>query len=162
VLIPRTTFRAYGPRIGYLSCTVAHEIAHIQRHHIFEQSYYDSHALHDLQPDEKQTKSLAQSRQQELEADRDAADMMARAGYKGRICLDDLLFMHHSVGDGSRTEADSTHPGFEERMAAMKAHYGQLERQAAKGQPQRKVHGTTGSFRYNSSDNLLMFSPNHR
>lgn len=27
VVLPRSTFRAYGPRIGYLACTVAHEIA---------------------------------------------------------------------------------------------------------------------------------------
>lgn len=154
VVLPRATFRAYGPRTGYLSCTVAHEIAHIQRHHVFQHSYYDSHALRQLPKQQKELRSLAKGRGYELEADRDAADMMARAGYRGRVCLDDLVFMHQSVGDGSATEPDSTHPGYEERLAAMKAHYEQLERHPLKPQP-----STPGSFSYNKTDNLLTFVP---
>lgn len=30
MVIPRAAFRAYGPRVDYLACTVAHEIAHIR------------------------------------------------------------------------------------------------------------------------------------
>jgi hypothetical protein len=154
VVIPRAAFRAYGPRLDYLSCTVAHEIAHIQRHHVFQHSYYDSHALRQLQGQHKEQQSLAKGRDYELEADRDAADMMARAGYRGRVCLDDLVFMHKSVGDGSSTEPDSTHPGYEERIAAMKAHYEQRERRPLK--PQK---ATPGSVVYNRDDNLLTFVP---
>ena len=154
VLLPRATFRAYGPRLGYLSCTVAHEIAHIQRHHVFQQTYYDSHALRQLQGQQKEHQSLAKARELELEADREAADMMARSGFRGRVCLDDLVFMHKSVGDGTPTEADSTHPGYEERIAAMKAHYLQLERRPLQPQP-----STAGSFRYDRQDNLLTFVP---
>ena len=154
VVVPRATFRAYGPRIDYLTCTVAHEIAHIQLHHIFQQSYHDSHNTRGLSEQQKSERSLARSRELELQADRAAADMVARAGYKGRVCLQDLEFMARSAGDGRPTEPSSTHPGYEERLAAMKAHYDRLEKQ-----PLQPRHGPAGRFQYSRDDNLLTFQP---
>ena len=153
VVLPRAAFRAYGPHTGYLSCTVAHEIAHYRRHHVFQLSYHLHHALKDLSGDEQETASLARSRQQELEADRDAAVMVARAGFKGRVCLRDLEFMYRSIGDGSSTAPDSTHPGYEERLAAMAATYRQLEASPPAPQPATPV-----AFAYDSQDNLLTMS----
>lgn len=154
VILPRASFRAYGPHIGYLSCTVAHEIAHIRRHHVFEQSVHDSHQLHNLPEEQARRRSMARSQQLELEADRDAATMLARAGVKGRVCLDDLRFMYRSIGDGSPSDPESTHPGYEERLAAMAAHYNALERQPPRPQP-----STQGQFTYNAADNLFTFTP---
>lgn len=157
VVIPRAAFRAYGPRLGYLACTVAHEIAHIRRHHIFLQSY---HLHHDLHGQSEQAMALGdrrRSRELELEADRDAATMLARAGYAGRVCQQDLVFMARSVGDGSRTEPDSTHPGYEERLAAMRAHYDALEKQ-----PPTPQRSTAISTSYSRSDNLLTLTPQAR
>ena len=118
VVIPRATFRAYGPHTGYLACTVAHEIAHIRRHHIFEQSYHLNHNLKGQPEEQMKLGELKRSRELELEADRDAATMLSRAGYPGRVCQQELEFMHRSVGDGSITEPESTHPGYEERLKA--------------------------------------------
>jgi len=157
VILPRAAFRAYGTHIDYLSCTVAHEIAHVLRHHVFAQSYHDSHRLSHLPTAQAQRASLARSRQLELEADRDAATMLVRAGFKGRVCLDDLSFLYRSIGDGSRTDPDSTHPGFEERTAAMAAHYKALAQQPPQPQPRR-----AGRFAYNAADNLLRFTPSSR
>lgn len=157
VVLPRATFRAYGSHIGYLSCTVAHEFAHIRRHHLFEQSYHLNHALRDLSEEERNRAEMQRSRQQELEADRDAATMMARAGYRGRVCLEDLAFLHRSIGDGSTTQPDSTHPGYEERLAAMRTHYERLEKH-----PPRPLPGSGGSSRYDPDDNLLTFTPQRR
>jgi hypothetical protein len=157
VILPRASFRAYGPHLGYLSCTVAHEIAHFQRHHVFEQSYHDNHNLGDLPEPQARRQSMARSQQLELEADREAATMLARAGYKGRVCLKDLQFMYHSIGDGSTTDPDSTHPGYEERLAAMAAHYARLERQPPKPQP-----SSHGRYHYDDVDNLLTFTPQPR
>ena len=154
VVIPRAAFRAYGPHIGYLSCTVAHEIAHFRRHHIFEQTTYESQALRGLPERQKQLASLKRSREQELEADRDAADMLARAGYRGRVCQDDLSFMYRSIGDGSLTEPDSTHPGYQERIAAMRAHYDALEKKPPRPQPR-----PAATFRFDRADNLLTLQP---
>ena len=156
VVIPRAAFRAYGPHIGYLSCTVAHEIAHFRRHHIFEQTAYESQKLRGLPERQKQLASLKRSREQELEADRDAADMLARAGYRGRVCQDDLSFMYRSIGDGSITEPDSTHPGYRERLAVMRAHYDALEKHPPRPQPSTPV-----GFRFNRADNLLTLQPQH-
>lgn len=154
VVLPRAAFRAYGPRVDYLSCTVAHEIAHLRLHHVFEQSRYDAHHRRGLSDQQLEERSMARSRQLELEADRVAADMLARAGYRGRVCLHELEFMFRSVGDGSSTEPGSTHPGYEERIAAMKAHYAALEKRAPR--PERS---TPGQFRYDRGDNLLTFAP---
>ncbi|MEB3332751.1 MAG: M48 family metalloprotease [Synechococcaceae cyanobacterium] len=165
VVVPRPSFRVYGPRIGWLSCTVAHEIAHVQRHHIFQQSYYASHAIKGLSQKDKGLRSMAKSREQELEADRDAADMLARAGYKGRVCVDEMIFMYKSTGDGSETEDDATHPGFDERLAALKKHYDRREKELAAAKAKGKMaeflirQPTSGSFHYSPGDNLLTFVP---
>jgi hypothetical protein len=70
------------------------------------------------------------------------------------VCQQELDFLHRSVGDGSATEPDSTHPGYEERLKAMRLHYDALQKKPLK--PQRS---TPGSFRYDVADNLLTFSP---
>ena len=157
VVIPRATFRAYGPRTGYLACTVAHEIAHIRRHHIFKHSYHVNHNLKGQAEKQKKLAEMKRSREFELEADRDAATMMARAGYVGRVCQQELEFMARSVGDGSITEPESTHPGYEERLEAMRAHYDAMEKQPAKTQAD-----TRASYSYDPSDNLLTLTPQQR
>lgn len=154
VVLPRATFRAYGHHEGYLACTVAHEIAHFRRHHVFKSSYQEHHNFKALKEKPKELALMRLSRQQELEADRDAADTMARAGYKGRVCQQELEFGHRSAGDGSATEPESTHPGYEERVKAMRLHYDAMEQKPLKAQ-----RSTRGSFRYDATDNLLTFSP---
>ena len=157
VVIPRATFRAYGPHTGYLACTVAHEIAHIRRHHIFEQNYHVNHNLKGQAEKQKKLAEMKRSREFELEADRDAATMMARAGYEGRVCQQELEFMARSIGDGSITEPESTHPGYEERLEAMRANYDALEKQPA------KTHADTrASYSYDRSENLLTLTPQQR
>ena len=152
--IARATFRAYGPHTGWLACTVAHEIAHLKRKHIFLASYYAHNTIRST-PKSKQDKLIyAQSRQQELEADRDAALMMARAGYQGRICLDGLIFTHQSSGDGGATEPLSTHPGYDDRIKALTNYYKQN-----KGLRSAKENGHVGTFDYDSGDNLLSYRP---
>ena len=157
IAIARSSFRAYGRHSGWLACTVAHEIAHLKRNHIFLASYYAHNTIRST-PKEKQDKLIyAQSRQQELEADRDAALMMARAGYQGRICLDGLTFLHHSSGDGGATEPLSSHPGFDDRIKALTNYYRQnKDLRNAKGKE------VVGTFSYDSNDNLLSYRPAKR
>ena len=157
VVIPRAAFRAYGPRVDYLACTVAHEIAHIRRHHIFQQSYHLHHNLHGQNEQTKKLGEMKRSRELELEADRDAATMLARAGYPARICQHELEFMARSVGDGSITEPESTHPGYEERLAALRAHYDAMEKQPPAAEPSTRI-----STSYSRTDNLLTITPQPR
>jgi hypothetical protein len=65
--------------------------------------------------------------------------------------------MARSIGDASITEPDSTHPGYEERLAAMRAHYDAIEKQPPTAEVNTRV-----SFRYNRSDNLLTMTPQPR
>lgn len=156
--VPRTAFLIYGRHTGWLACTMAHEIAHIQRNHVFQASYYANNTIRSA-PDKKQEElNYAKSRQQELEADRDSAVMMARAGYKGRICIDDLVFLHKSSGDGSATEPDSTHPGYDERIKELAAFYDKLEKEPP-AKSSAKASATPGHFTYSPADNLLSFVP---
>jgi predicted Zn-dependent protease len=136
---------------------VAHEIAHFKRDHIFKESYHKHHNLKGYSEKNKNTELMRFSRQQELEADRDAADMVARAGLSGRVCQDDIRFMHHSVGDGSATGDDSTHPGYEERLAAMKQHY-----DTRGAEPLSPVLGRPARLSYDPEDNLLTLTPHRR
>lgn len=157
VVIPRAAFRAYGPRVGYLACTVAHEIAHIRRHHLFQQSYQLHHNLHGQNEKAKKLGEMKRSRELELEADREAASMLQRAGYPARICQHELEFMARSIGDGSITEPESTHPGYEERLAALRAHYDAMEQQPPATEPSTRI-----STSYSRSDNLLTLTPQPR
>ena len=157
VVIPRAAFRAYGSHTGFLACTIAHEIAHIRRHHLFQQSYHLNHNLHGQSEQAQKIGDRKRSRQLELEADRDAATMLARAGYPARLCEQDLAFMARSIGDASNTEPDSTHPGYEERLAAMRTFYDAIEKQPPTAEVSTRV-----SFRYNRSDNLLTLTPQPR
>jgi len=157
VVIPRAAFRAYGPRVGYLACTVAHEIAHIRHHHIFQQSYHLHHNLHGQNEKAKKLGEMKRSRELELEADRDAATMLARAGYPARICQHELEFMARSVGDASITESESTHPGYEERLAALRAHYDAMEKQPPAAEPSTRI-----STSFSHSDNLLTLTAQPR
>ena len=93
IMIPRPAFRAYGNDIDYISCTIAHEIAHVRLNHIFKQSYHENHDLKEMNKKDKNLASLKRSRELELEADREAATMLAKAGYRGRICLKDIDFI---------------------------------------------------------------------
>ena len=157
VVIPRAAFRAYGSHTGYLACTVAHEIAHIRRNHIFQQSYHLNHNLHGQNEQAKKLAEMKRSRELELEADRDAATMLARAGYPARVCQHELAFMARSVGDGSITEPDATHPGYEERLAAMRAHYDAMEKHPPAAETSTRI-----STSYSRSDNLLTLTPDPR
>ncbi len=70
---------------------------------------------------------------------------------------DDLAFMARSIGVASITEPGSTHPGYEERLAAMRTFYDVIEKQPPTAEVSTRV-----SFRYNRSDNLLTLTPQPR
>ena len=82
---------------------MAHEIAHIHRHHLFQQSYHLHHNLHGQNEKAKKLGEMKRSRE--------------------------LEFMARLIGDGSITEPESSHPGYEERLAALRAHYDAMEQQ---------------------------------
>ena len=56
-------------------------------------------------------------------------------------------------GDGGNTEADSTHPGYDEKMNAMKINYIELEKN-----PPKQVKPVKRVIYYNKPENLLLFT----
>lgn len=154
IVISRASFRAYGPRNDYLACTVAHEIAHLKSNHVFKASYFTSHKLKGYSKEQKKLEEMKFSRKQELEADRDAATMLSRAGYVGRVCQQELVFLYSSIGNGSITEPESTHPGYEDRIKSIRNHYDTLSKQTTT--PQKD---TRASYNYDTFDNLLTLTP---
>ncbi len=62
--------------------------------------------------------------------------------------------MARSIGDASITKPDSTHPGYEERLAAMRAHDNLIEKQPPTAEASSRV-----SFSSNRSNNLLTMTP---
>lgn len=157
IAIPQATFRAYGDHNGYVACTVAHEIAHFKRDHVFRESYHHHHNLNGADEESKDKERMRYSRDQELEADRDAAEMVARAGFPARTCQNDITFSYRSTGDGSATTDDSTHPGYDDRLAAMTKHYDALEKTPVKAES-----GPAAVMRYDSDANLLVVLPQSR
>ena len=117
VVIPRATFRAYGPHCGYLACTVAHEIAHIRRDHIFEQSYHVNHNLKGQPEAQKKLGEMKRSREFELEADRLGAEIAYVAGFDPRVGAaffdripdpgDQFLGSHPANADRKRVVAET-------------------------------------------------------
>ena len=157
IAIPQATFRAYGDHNAYLACTLAHEIAHFKRDHVFRESYHNHHNLKAADEKVKKIELMRFRRQRELEADRDAAEMVARAGFPGRVCQNDISFSHRSTGNGSTTADDSTHPGYEDRLAAITEHYDALEKK-----PVVSESGPAALMRYNHDANLLIVLPQSR
>ncbi len=154
IVISRASFRAYGSRNDYLACTIAHELAHLKRNHIFKASYFTNHNLKGYSKEQKKLEEMKFSRKQELEADRDAARMLSRARYAGRVCQQELVFLYSSIGNGSITEPESTHPGYEDRIKSIRIHYDALRRQLTK--PQKD---TRARYNYDNHDNLLTLTP---
>ena len=116
-----------------------------------------SHHLRGQSEDARNLAELKRSRELALKANRDPASMLARAGYPKRICEQELECLARSIGDGSATEAESTHPGYEERLAAMRSHDAAIEKKPPAAEPSTRV-----STSYNRADNLLTLTPHRR
>jgi len=84
---------------------------------VFQARYHDHHHLNTSSDEDKNKELNRWGRKQELEADRDAADM------------------HRSVGIATKTDDDSTHPVYGDRLAAMDKHYQEIEASPSAPQP---------------------------
>ena len=84
-------------------------------------------------------------------------DMVARAGFPARACQSDITFSYRSTGDGSATTDDSTHPGYDDRLAAMTKHYDALEKETLVAES-----GPAALMRNDHNANLLTVLPQSR
>ena len=127
VWLSQSTFRTYGDRKDWLSCTIGHELSHIVFNDHIEQEIkltekLDELKIKDLKEIEEKEKllDLQINRESEKIADNNAAKMIINAGYPKQTCLDELTFLTQSSRLDVVTENDSTHPGFIERSNSLK------------------------------------------
>ena len=127
VWLSKSTFRTYGDRKDWLSCTIGHELSHIIFNDHIEQEIkltekLDELKIKDLKEIEEKEKllDLQINRESEKIADNNAAKMIINAGYTKETCLDELTFLTQSSKLDVVTEDDSTHPGFIERSNSLK------------------------------------------
>ena len=127
VWLSKSTFRTYGDRKDWLSCTIGHELSHIIFNDHIEQELkltekLDELKIKDLKKIEEKEKliDLQINRESEKIADNNAAKMIINAGYPKQTCLDELTFLTQSSKLDVVTENDSTHPGFIERSNSLK------------------------------------------
>ena len=127
VWLSKSTFRTYGDRKDWLSCTIGHELSHIVFNDHIEQEIkltekLDELKIKDLKKIEEKEKliDLQINRESEKIADNNAAKMIINAGYPKQTCLDELTFLTQSSKLDVVTANDSTHPGFIERSNSLK------------------------------------------
>ena len=154
VEIAHQSFRIYGEREDFLACTVAHELAHVLDNHSFHISKKVSELSANVTEKEKELIEAKVSREYEVKADQRAFDILRRAGYPDNTCLDELDFLHKISGDGSETSPTDTHPGYSERLSALKAHI-----DASKQVETNQNEQTEGIWLYKPDMNYLKFSP---
>ena len=136
-----------GDRVG-MTCLLAHELAHHAQDHSFRHSV-SSAGWKQLPEAEAQKRSLALSRQQELEADRWMLQYAGRAGVSPERCVRSIDALHRSDGDGTPTDPLATHPGYQERMENLQRELARIDPLKLKAEGQANLRrGSTLTLGY--------------
>ena len=177
--ISRSTFRVYDKRNEFLACTIAHELDHFITNDQFEDNLKVNKELKNIngqekvgekiksievddeeqkakEKDERETLITSRiSRLSEVDADNGSTLMTFRAGYPLDTCLDNTEFVYRIAGLGKSTKPKDTHPGYEDRVAAMKTFNEKLR----KNPPDSDMRQTKGKWLYRRDLNTLTFTP---
>ena len=154
ISISRSSFKTFKSKREYLSCLIAHEISHFLADHIFENEKYVSKnkkGLNELEIEELKGKT---NRNFEIEAQNNAALMIRNTGYPIETCLDELKFALKLTGNGSITEPNDSHPGYEEWVSEMKKFIS-----TQKDIKIENISKTDLSWQYNRELNILIMTP---
>ena len=154
ISIARTSFKV-SDNLGYLACQLAHEIAHVKLNHQFEHSYKLAQ-IKTKGADEIETIGYQLRRQDELEADREGAKMVMRAGFPSDTCIRSFNFSARSRGHYHEDKADSTHPGHTVRITQLANFIKENKDQIVVGKKRQRSH----RWSYNRQLNALTFTPN--
>ncbi|MDC3207154.1 M48 family metalloprotease [Prochlorococcus sp. AH-716-B03] len=133
VWLSRSTFRTYGDKIGFLACTVGHEISHIIHNDHIEQSIKLSQKIKEYNPSKGLSKEELKSeedeykdyykklfsRESEMRADQNSSKMIINSGYPVDTCLKELKFLSKRNHIDAHTDSKSTHPGHLERYKSL-------------------------------------------
>ena len=80
--------------------------------------------------------------------------MIMNLGSSKDTCLKAYDFLAKHEGQGEETKEDGSHPGYEDRYAAIENFL-----KTYKPNPDRKIEGTKGKWKYNRDLNTLVFTP---
>ena len=126
VWLSKSTFRTYGDRKDWLSCTIGHELSHIVFNDHIEQEIkliekLDELKIKDLEKIEEKEEllDLQINRESEKIADNNAAKMIINTGYPKQTCLEELTFLTTSLKLPVDTKNDFSHPGYQERFNSL-------------------------------------------
>ena len=133
VWLSRSTFRTYGDKIGFLACTVGHEISHVIHNDHIEQSIKLSQKIKEYNPSKGLSKEELKSeedeykdyykklfsRETEMRADQNSSKMIINSGYPVDTCLKELKFLSKRNHIDAHTDSKSSHPGHLERYKSL-------------------------------------------
>ena len=185
VMISQSTFQTYGENIGFLACTVGHELSHIIFNDHIEQSKKLSKILMDayetqyeeliiMLEDElssydlkelkgnklsfselKEMIELSLSRESEAIADNNGTIMVINAGYEDDTCLEELTFLTSTSYYPTDTDPNSTHPGYIERYESLE----KFIKDYIESNQIRQYEPFKWRWIYNRRKNTLIFKP---
>ena len=185
VMITQSTFQTYGENIGFLACTVGHELSHIIFNDHIEQSKKLSEILMDayetqyeeliiMLEDElssydlkelkgnklsfselKEMIELSLSRESEAIADNNGTIMVINAGYEDDTCLEELTFLTSTSYYPTDTDPNSTHPGYIERYESLE----KFIKDYIESNQIRQYEPFKWRWIYNRRKNTLIFKP---
>ena len=169
VWLSRSTFRTYGDKIGFLACTVGHEISHVIHNDHIEQSIKLSQKIKEYNPSKGLSKEELKSeedeykdyykklfsRETEMRADQNSSKMIINSGYPSDTCLKGLKFLSKNNYIDAHTDSKSTHPGHLERYKALNTFIETYE----KSKEFKTSETLKWKWRYDRNDNVLRFIP---
>ena len=169
VWLSRSTFRTYGDKIGFLACTVGHEISHVIHNDHIEQSIKLSQKIKEYNPSKGLSKEELKSeedeykdsykklfsRETEMRADQNSSKMIINSGYPVDTCLKELKFLSKRNHIDAHTDSKSTHPGHLERYKSLNTFIEAYD----KSKDFKNSKTLKWKWRYDRNSNVLRFIP---
>ncbi len=156
ITISRSSFPLYEGKDDYFACLLGHELAHVVQHHEFKQNLLAGREGKDLKEEERELLESKIGREQESEADIYGLRLVTNSGFPKDTCLKEHDWHSEISGYGEETKEDSTHPGYDDRIAVIRTFvksYNPNSEDELRGK-------TTGKWKYNRDLNTLRFIPN--
>ena len=164
VWLSQSTFKTYGEKKDYLSCTIGHELSHIIFNNHIDNAIkirdkieeYNIN-IEDLKKIEENKKlfELKFRRESEMKADANATKLLLNAGYPKETCVNELEFLAISNKSEAYTDKNNTHPGFIERIDSLKKFIDKYE----VGEITKDAKTFKWKWIYNRKNNTLTFVP---
>ena len=159
--ISKSSFPFIGNNDSYLSCLIAHELAHLLEDHRHKRLLKKSKQIKIIQSSKKLSENNKNyienkiSRKHELEADQIASKIVFLAGYGKNTCLFALKEWGIREAFELKSNDESTHPGYIERVNTLKNY---IEKNLKKDAFDISIKNKW-SWQYLRKKNILIFKP---